>query len=72
VTTAVAGNVSSVPVEVRYLVDGVERTYTTDVPVERAAPTGPPAPERSGPPLLPIAAGVGVLLLFGGAYRVWR
>jgi VCBS repeat-containing protein len=72
VTTAVAGNVSSVPVEVRYLVDGVERTYTTDVPVERAAPAGPPAPERSGPPLLPIAAGVGVLLLFGGAYRVWR
>jgi hypothetical protein len=72
VSTGVSENVSSVPVEVRYLVDGVERTYTTEVPVERAAPVAPPTPERGGPPLVPIAAGLVLLVLLGGAYRWWR
>ena len=69
-TTSVAGNVSSVPVEVRYLVDGVEKTHTVEIPVEQAR-TRQPEPQPSGPPLLPIGAAVGVLGLAGVVYR-WR
>jgi len=73
--TSVTGNVSSVPLQVRYVVDGVERSYTTEVPVERAA-VGPP--DRGGGggggglPVVPIA-GVVVLVVVGAiAYRTWR
>jgi hypothetical protein len=69
-STGVTANVSSVPVRVRYLVDGVERTYTTEVPVERV-PVSQPVQHDSGPPLVPIGAGVVALVCLGVVYR-WR
>lgn len=70
-TTTLRGNVSSVPVEVRYVVDDVEKSYTTDVAVERAVATPPTHGGSGGPPLVPIAGGVAVLVVAGLAYR-WR
>ncbi|MFB6122690.1 MAG: CARDB domain-containing protein [Haloferacaceae archaeon] len=71
-TTTLRGNVSSVPVEVRYVVDGVERSYTTEVPVERAVVQRPhPADGGGGPPLIPIAGAVAVVVVGVLVYR-WR
>jgi len=69
--TSVSGNVSSVPLEVRYVVDGVEQGYTTEVPVERAVVR---EPDRGGGglPFVPAAGGVGLLVVAGIVYRVWR
>lgn len=69
-TASVTGNVSSVPVEVRYVVDGVEKTTVTDVPVERRV-VREPTRDEGGLPLVPIAAGVVALVALVGVYR-WR
>jgi hypothetical protein len=69
-TAPVTGNVSSVPVEVRYLVDGVERTDTTSVPVRQVRVT-PTTQDGGGPPVVPIVAVVGLLIVLGLVYR-WR
>jgi hypothetical protein len=72
-STAVDGNVSTVPVQVRYVVDGVERSFTTDVPVQQAGPE----PARGGGggggglPLVPIVAAVVVVVAAVAVYR-WR
>ncbi|MFC6988067.1 hypothetical protein ACFQJD_03790 [Haloplanus sp. GCM10025708] len=71
-TTNLRGNVSSVPVEVRYVVDGVERSYTTEVSVERAVVRRPhPSDGGGGPPLVPIA-GAAVVLVIGVLVYRWR
>ena len=70
--TSLAGNVSSVPLEVRYVVDGVERTYTTEVPVERRTVRRPERGGRGGLPLVPAAGAVVLLAVLGVGYRVWR
>jgi hypothetical protein len=69
-TTSVTGNVSSVPIRVRYLVGGVERSYTTEIPV-RQAPSRAPVRPDSGPPVVPVAAGAGVVVVAGAVY-LWR
>jgi len=68
--TSLSGNVSSVPLEVRYVADGVERNFTTEVPVERRTVRRPDAGGGGGLPLVPAAAVVGVLVLAGVLYRV--
>ena len=70
-TTSVSGNVSSVPVRVRYLVDGVERTYTTEISVEQVPVRRDVQPQRGGPPIVPIVAGIGAIVVLGAVYR-WR
>lgn len=68
----VDGNVSSVPLEVRYVVDGVERTTTTEVPVERRV-VDRPAPESGGGfPVVPVVGLAVVLVLGAVGYRKWR
>lgn len=71
-TTGVSGNVSSVPVSVSYVVNGVRRSYTTDVSVERVV-TADPRPSGGGglPGLLPIGIGV-VVLVAAGAWAIRR
>lgn len=71
-TTSRSGNVSSVPVTVRYVVDGVEKSSTTDVPVDRASGGSPDrSGARGGPPVVPIAGIVVVLVVLALGYR-WR
>jgi hypothetical protein len=71
-STTARGNVSTVPVQVRYVVDGVERSFTTDVPVRQAAPAGPPRGGGGGGlPLVPILVLV-VLVAAGVAVYRWR
>jgi hypothetical protein len=71
-STTARGNVSTVPVEVSYVVDGVERSFTTDVPVRQAAPAGPPRGGGGGGlPLVPILVLV-VLVAAGVAVYRWR
>ncbi|RDI69919.1 COG1361 family protein [Halopelagius longus] len=65
----VEGNVSSVPVKVRYTVGGVERSFTTDVSVDRRAVRPQPSQE-GGLPLLPI--GGAAVLLVGAIVFFWR
>jgi hypothetical protein len=70
--TDATGRVSTLPVEVSYVTGGVERSFTTEVAVDRpATPTGPP--DRGGPlsalPLPGVAAGLVVLAV--GVF-VWR
>ena len=66
----VDGNVSSVPVEVQYIVDGVERSAVTEVPVEREVVTR--TSSGGGFPVLPVVGLVIVLALGAVGYRVWR
>lgn len=70
-TSTARGNLSSVPLEISYVVDGTRQTYTTEVPVDRvpSTPTGQPG---GGLPWLPIAGGVIVLLLVVVGYLRWR
>jgi hypothetical protein len=70
--TSLAGNVSSVPLYVRYVVDGVERTYTTEVPVEQRTVRRPERGSGGGLPLVPAAGAVVLLAVLGVGYRVWR
>lgn len=71
ISTTVDRNVTSVPVEVTYVVDGVQKTVTTEVPVEQTELRQ--ASESSGGssvPLIPVAV-VGVLVIvLAVAYRV--
>ena len=71
ISTTVDENITSVPVEVTYVVDGVQKTVTTEVPVEQTELRQ--ASESSGGssvPLIPVAV-VGVLVIvLGVAYRV--
>jgi hypothetical protein len=68
-TASVSGNVSSVPVEVRYVVDGVEKSFRTDVPVEQVA--APQPRDGGGLPVVPIVGAVAVLVVAAAVYR-WR
>lgn len=69
-TAGVTGNVSSVPVQVRYVVDGVERTYTTDLSVEQVAVDRPDRSGGGGLPVVPIV-GLLVVVVIVAVYR-WR
>ncbi|MFB6219698.1 MAG: hypothetical protein ABEH77_11105 [Halobacteriaceae archaeon] len=66
-TTSVSGNVSSVPVEVRYVVDGVERTYTTELSVQQVVVNEESS--GSGPPVVPVLAVLGVVIVAVVIYR---
>lgn len=70
-SSTVDRNVTSVPVEVTYVVDGVQKTVTTEVPVEQTAlQQAGGSSSGGGLPLIPVAA-VGVLVIvLGVAYRV--
>jgi hypothetical protein len=71
--TSVDGNVSSIPLEVRYVVDGVERTATTEVPVERRVVERPPRSGSGGGfPVVPAVGLLVVLVLGAVGYRKWR
>lgn len=70
-STGVTGNLSSVPVEVTYTVDGVERSFTTEVPVTQVDTQ----PRRAGGggsdlPIVPIAVGAVVVILLIVAARI--
>lgn len=70
VRSAVDGNVSSVPVTVRYVVNGAERSYTTDVAVQQVS-----TPARSsggGGPPLPLIGGVALLVVVVGGVLLRR
>ncbi len=70
--TAAQGNVSSVPVEVRYSVGGVEKSVTTSVTVDRQMMRRPvPDSGSGGFPLLPVGGAAAVLLVGAAVYR-WR
>ena len=72
VSTTAGENVSTLPVEVTYVVDNVEKTLTAEVPVQRQTIQRPSRSSSSGGgvPLIPIAA-VGVLVIvLAVAYRV--
>lgn len=70
-TTSVTGNVSSVPVEIRYAVGGVERTTTTQARVDRAAVESVQN-RGGGVPVGMIAGGFVLLVAAGAVYRRWR
>ncbi|RXK49297.1 hypothetical protein [Halorientalis pallida] len=57
---SVRGNVSTVPVEVSYVVDDVRRNYTTEIPVTQAAAPDR-SPQRGGLPIVPILVVVAVI-----------
>jgi len=71
ISTTVDENITSVPVEVTYVVDGVQKTVTTEVPVEQTELRQASEPSGgSSVPLIPVAV-VGVLVIvLGVAYRV--
>jgi hypothetical protein len=71
-TTGVTGNLSTVPVEVSYVVDGVERTYATDVAVQQVTDDVPTRSGGGGPPLTLIAGGVVALVVLVLVVRRWR
>lgn len=66
---SVSGNVSSVPVTVTYVVDGVQRSTTTEVSVERRVVR---QPGDGGGGNLPVVVGAIVLVLVVGAALVYR
>lgn len=70
-STTVEGNVSTVPVEVSYVVDGVEQSFTTDVPVRQAAPEEPAQGGGGGLPVVLIIAVIVVIVAGVAVYR-WR
>ncbi|WP_424019212.1 hypothetical protein ACOZ4N_06995 [Halorientalis pallida] len=59
-TPSIRGNVSTVPVEVSYVVDGVRRNYTTELPVTQAAMPDR-SPQRGGLPIVPIVVLVALI-----------
>ncbi len=68
--TTVTGNLSTVPVEVTYVVDGVRQSFTTEVPVEQQIVRQRSGSSGGGLPVVP-AAVVGVLVIvLAVAYRV--
>ena len=66
----VVGNVSSVPVKMRYTVGGVEKSFTTDVSVDQQAVNQQPS-QGGGFPLLPVG-GTASVVLVGIAIYLWR
>ena len=66
------GNVSSIPLVVRYVVDGVERTTTTEVPVERRVVDRPDRESGGGVPVVPAVGLLVVLVLGAVGYRRLR
>ncbi|SHH42267.1 COG1361 family protein [Halobaculum gomorrense] len=64
-----SGDRTTVPVRVEYVVDGVRRSYTTDVRVSQSALATPTPAPQTGPlgglPLLPTALAVLVIVLAG-------
>jgi len=68
----VTENVSTVPVEVRYAVDGAEQSYVTEVPVRQAPAADEPGGDGGGFPLLVPVAGLVALLIGGVIYRRLR
>ncbi|MFC7070152.1 hypothetical protein [Halobaculum lipolyticum] len=62
-----SGDRTTVPVRVEYVVDGVERSFTTDVRVSQAALATPEPPQQGGPlggiPLVSAVLGVLVVVL---------
>jgi hypothetical protein len=71
-SASVDGNVSTVPVEVSYVVDGVRRTHTTSIDVQRVVQSRPTPDSGGGLPLLPIVGAVVLLGVAGGLYRRYR
>lgn len=69
--TGVAGNVSEVPLQVSYVVDGVRQSYTTTVDVT-VIQSSEDTENGGGLPLLPIVGGVIVLVLVVLGVAVWR
>jgi hypothetical protein len=67
ITPPVTGNVSTVPIEVSYVVDGVRRNYTTEIPVTQSATPDRP-PQQGGLPIVPILVVV-ALIAAGVIYR---
>lgn len=59
--------VTDLSVTIRYVVDGVERTFSTSVPVDQQAPVRPAAANeaKGGPPLL-LLGGLGVAVSVAG------
>lgn len=71
--TRVTGNVSTLPVEVRYVTGGVERSFTTEVTVPAASgPATPPDAGGGGSPFGTVALAVGGLALVVGGVVVYR
>lgn len=70
VSSAVTGNVSQVPVEVSYVVDGVEKSLTTTVPVEQQVVREPQNSGGSGLPLLPVGIAVALVAVLAVGYRI--
>lgn len=71
-TTGVTGNVSSVPVEVSYVVDGVEQTLTSEVSVDQTAaqmPDGNTGGNSSGLQLVVIVV---LAVVLGVVAVIWR
>jgi hypothetical protein len=68
------GNATTVPIEVSYLVDGVERTRTVELPFDQSLATTPEA-DGGGPlddlPLWAVGAGAAVVLVVA-AVALWR
>lgn len=63
-TAPVTGNVSSVPIEVSYVIDGVRTSYTTEIDVAQPqTPAQRPSDGSSGGGILLPAVGLGVLLV---------
>ena len=69
-STSASENLSSVPIRVRYVTDGVEQSYVTDVPVERLAGEQPTR-DSGGLPVLQIGVVVLLSATIAGVYR-WR
>lgn len=72
-TSSVRGNLSSVPVTVTYVVDDIEHSTTTEIPVEgRAVPSQSRNSDGGGGGGLPIVVGAVLLVAVAGAALVYR
>ncbi|MFB6193538.1 MAG: hypothetical protein ABEI75_00610 [Halobaculum sp.] len=68
----VSGRVSSVPVTVSYVVDGVRRSFTTELTVAVARTPAPAAEGGGGAPLVPVVGAAVVVALIVAAVVVRR
>jgi hypothetical protein len=70
-STAMTGNASTVPVEVTYVVDGVQKSFTTEIPVEQRMARQPRSSSGGGGlPLVPIGAAVVLVIILAVGYRL--
>lgn len=67
----VSGNISTVPVEVRYSIGGVQRSFTREVSVDRST-VSQQSTGSGGLPLLPVGAVAAVALVSIVGYLWWR